>query len=162
MGDFSLATPSSSKRAENKRKKAAILACVEKYQQLFNLDKWGIEVKFPRLKHTADCEAWPHYKQVVLQFDLRKIDDDIIDEIVVHEMLHCHIWELAAFALSMANGDPVKVEIAEKLEEALTTAITEIFIERSLEDTYCARCSQAVSSQKGVGTDAQGGKEASA
>lgn len=150
-----------------------VLECVSKYQSLLGLSGWEITVKFPKklgslnsegefVEHTADCEAWPHYKQAVLQFSLKKIEPYQILELVVHELLHCHVWELAAFAQSMAQEDPVKLELAEKMEEALTTTLTEIILEQANQAVDCARCSQALSPQEGVGPSPQGGEETEA
>jgi len=72
-----------------------VLALVAKWQARLLLDSWVFTVKITQtISHQADCEASPEYLEAVLRFNPARIAPEALEETVVHELLHCHTWEM--------------------------------------------------------------------
>ena len=106
-------------------KKEEVLRLVERLQGPLRLGDWALDVQFVPLGHRADCEAKPEYREALLRFDLRKIRREELFAYVLHEMLHCHVWKLAAVGERYAR-DPKDREAVNWEEEALTTELERI------------------------------------
>lgn len=98
-----------------------IIELVEKLKEPLNLDRWVIKLEHGPLDDTAACSAMPEYKTATLGFNLEKLaTGDELDEIVVHEMMHCHTWP--TFDLAEALGNAMS-EMAPKTMRAPLRAI---------------------------------------
>lgn len=72
-----------------------VLALVAKWKARLLLDSWTFRVVLTtKMEHLADCEASPEYLDAVLRFNPARLTVDNLEETVVHELLHCHTWEL--------------------------------------------------------------------
>ena len=92
-----------------------IIKTVHDLQEPLNLDRWIIKLEHGDLPDTAACSAMPEYKQATIGFNLDKLaTGDELDEIIVHEMMHCHTWpsfelaELLAKLVSEMLPEPVR------------------------------------------------------
>jgi hypothetical protein len=81
-----------------------IQATLEKIREPMALDRWDIRPAVgPIADARAACAAEPEYRTATLLFDLDKLQTgDVLDEVTVHEMTHCHIWPLHALAENLA------------------------------------------------------------
>jgi hypothetical protein len=111
-------------------KKLLFAKTVEILQPKIGLSDWKIVVKFSNhMKHAADCEAFPEYKQAVIRANLKTFKKLTHYEVVmtaVHEMTHCIIWPTVAWTEELCDGDAQKLEITRKLEEGLVTDFEKI------------------------------------
>lgn len=81
-----------------------IQGIVEAIREPLALDRWNIGLSNKSDDGRATCEASPEYAEAVLTFDLDKLKTgDDVQELVVHEMTHCHIWPLHALAENLAQ-----------------------------------------------------------
>lgn len=69
-------------------------------QEVLGLDRWDIRLEVSRLDDArACCQADPEYKNAVLTFDPEKLrTGDDLQEVIVHEHVHCLLWPLHAVA----------------------------------------------------------------
>jgi len=74
----------------------------------------------------AGCQAKPEYKSAVLYFDVARIPPEELDSYIIHELLHCHIWELVALTDKLATT-PAEREAIRLAEERLTTTLERLF-----------------------------------
>lgn len=104
-------------------------ARVRHWQERLRLVDWDIRVVVnSRIAHAADCEAAPEYRQATLRFNPKRIPVADLDAYVVHELLHCHVWPLAAAAENLAKGDAVALEFVREREEGLTTELERLVL----------------------------------
>lgn len=76
---------------------------IVKMQEPLGLDRWSLRVVVGTLEDLAACEAEPEYKKATLWFDTEKFDTgDEPDEVVAHEMAHCHTAPIHDLALKLA------------------------------------------------------------
>lgn len=109
--------------------RAAVEARVRHWQERLRLVDWEIRVVTnARIAHAADCEAAPEYRQATLRFNPKRIPLADLDAYVVHELLHCHVWPLAAAAETLAKGDEVALEFIREREEGLTTELERLVL----------------------------------
>lgn len=109
-------------------KKDEVIALVQALRGPLRLQDWVIDIQFVQVpKEKAGCTAKPEYKEATLFFDLRKIPGSEIRAFVLHEMLHIHVWKLAAvgerFATNAKDLEAVNWE-----EEALTTELERLLL----------------------------------
>lgn len=111
-------------------KKVLFAKTVAFLQPQLNLQDWKILVRYSyRMKATADCQAWPEYKQAVIRLNLKNVNRFNHYEIImiaIHEMMHCLVWPLADWAEKLCKKDPIKKEITRQLDEALVTNLEKI------------------------------------
>jgi hypothetical protein len=111
-------------------KKLLFAKTVEILQPKIGLSEWKIVVKFSNhMKCAADCEAFPEYKQAIIRANLKTFKKLTHYEVImtaVHEMTHCIIWPIAAWAEELCDEDAQKLEITRKLEEGLVTDFEKI------------------------------------
>ena len=95
---------------------------VDKYQPLFGLNHWLISISFASMDKEigyAGCEANPVYREAILTFDLDKLVErgqkDRLENIVIHELMHCRQSPLAELAADMWKM------LLEHVEEGATT-----------------------------------------
>lgn len=94
-----------------------VLALVAKWQARLLLDAWKIRVILTtKMGHLAECEASPEYLDAVLRFNPVRLTPENLEETVVHELIHCHTWELWDHA-----GDA-----GDKAHERLTSTLQRI------------------------------------
>lgn len=104
------------------------MTLVERYRGPLGLQAWELQVAFVALKHRADCEARPEYNEAVLRFDLRKIRRDDLPAFVLHEMVHCLVWKLAAVGERLAADRVGDLEAVRVEEESLVTALERVLL----------------------------------
>jgi hypothetical protein len=111
-------------------KKLLFVKTVEILQPKIGLSEWKIVVKFSNhMKHAADCEAFPEYKQATIRANLKTFKKLTHYEVImtaVHEMTHCIVWPIVAWAEELCEGDSQRLEITRKLEEGLVTDFEKI------------------------------------
>ena len=111
------------------QKRRRIEALVAAWQAPLGLGNWTFAVTFDgSVKEQASCLANPEYRDAKLNFNLRRIGPHEIEELVAHEMLHCHGWALAACGAKWAGNDGTKREVVRQAEELLTTATSRAFL----------------------------------
>ena len=110
--------------------RTACEARVRHWQDRLRLTDWDIRVVVTSrgIEHAADCEAAPEYRQATLRFNPKKVPRADLDAFVVHELMHCHVWSLAAAAENLAKGDPVALEFIREREEGLTTELERLVL----------------------------------
>lgn len=114
---------------------------VKYWRKRLQLEDWVINVKInnvakelgddessPLASTKASCQAFPEYKKALLEFDKRLIEPEDLDAYVIHELLHCHIWRLAACPKSVTTFH----------EEDLTSAMERLVLSLTTERT-CRR-----------------------
>lgn len=102
---------------------------VRHWQERLRLVDWEIRVEVKsRMADAAWCQAAPEYRQATLCFNPKRIPLADLDAFVVHELLHCHVWPLAAAAENLAKGDPVALEFIREREEGLTTELERLVL----------------------------------
>lgn len=96
---------------------------VRRMQEPLGLDRWTIKiVTGPDPENTAGCSAMPQYQQATLSLDPDKLQTgDELDEIVAHEMAHCHVWPIASIA------DDLLAALAESLPESFVSPFAKLF-----------------------------------
>lgn len=115
-------------------KKVLFEKTIQIMQPIMKLDDWKILVVFShssRMKNTAECEASPEYKiaSIILNYgEMKDLTHNEIVSVAIHEMIHCVLWELGDWALSLSKRDPHKLEISRKYEESAVTAFEKILL----------------------------------
>lgn len=115
-------------------KKILFEKTIEIMQPIMKLSDWKLMVVYShsaRMKNTAECEASPEYKIATIRLNYSDIKDLSHNEIVsvaIHEMIHCVLWELGDWALSLSKRDPHKLEISRKYEESTVTSFEKILL----------------------------------
>lgn len=107
-------------------KREHIRRMVDAVKGPLRLQDWIIEVQVQRMSAKdgkAGCVAKPEYKEATLYFDLRRIPLADLWPFVLHEMLHIHIWKLAAVGERLAGTDTKHLEAVNWEEEALATEL---------------------------------------
>jgi hypothetical protein len=111
---------------------------VEKLQAPLGLDGWTITtVLGPRDDASGECFAMPEYKRATLYFDPDQIETgECVDELVTHEMTHCHTWSLNAVAEENAKAiadmlpesarDPIRRKLLEDERKAAEDVTTQV------------------------------------
>lgn len=114
-------------------KKLLFTKTVEIMQPLLGLSDWKLTIRFTkRIKHTADCEAYPEYKEAIIRMNALKLPVLSQWDIVAtacHEMMHCIVWPYSEFANDLCKKDTVKLEVSRKLEEGLVTNLEKIMMQ---------------------------------
>lgn len=99
---------------------------IAEMQEPLGLTGWTLKpVVGPLVDGTAACDAWPEYKVAHLTFDIDKLaTGDELDEIISHEMTHCHTWAIFKMAEDMA------IAFAESAPKLLRGALTKLVMEQ--------------------------------
>lgn len=112
-------------------KKVLFAKTVEIMQPILGLQDWKLIVRFSRrMRDTADCEASPEYKEAIIRINMNDLSRLNYNEIVataVHELMHCIVWPLAAWAETLARTDR-DMKICEDSEETLVTNLEKILV----------------------------------
>lgn len=111
------------------QKRRRIEALVAAWQGPLALGNWTIAVAFDdTVPEQASCIANPEYRTAKLTFNLRRIGPEETEELVAHELTHCHGWAVSALALKWAGKDSAKREAARQAEELLVTGVSRAFL----------------------------------
>lgn len=86
---------------------------------------WTIRCRWDEKQHLASCTALPEYLDAVLTFNFKRIRAELradfeLEEICLHELVHCVLWGLAA---GLVKQGPK--ELATYLDEYTTTVVTQ-------------------------------------
>lgn len=109
--------------------KETIQELVADWRPKMGLANWSFYITFNREKPVASCEVLENYWSVQLNFYLKRIEEDVetnleLEELVVHEMAHVLVWDLATFAEDYIDDDEDQLlKQHEKMEERLVTNI---------------------------------------
>lgn len=87
---------------------------VERSVASMGLERWDIALEQKSLEEDqcrAGCNAMPEYRQATIVVDADRLQTgDDLQELVVHEMAHCHVWPIHALAdqlaLALAESAP--------------------------------------------------------
>jgi hypothetical protein len=115
---------------------------LDRMREPLGLDRWQIKVEFGPGENTAACGAMPEYEQATIAVDPDKLSTgDELDEILAHELAHCHTWPISSvaddFALALAELAPdgmreplakLYKETARKAEEVTTTRVGRAYV----------------------------------
>jgi hypothetical protein len=76
---------------------------VEKVREPLGLDRWQIHLLDETPAEDVDCKASntanPEYKTTYLRFHIDRLETgDELDELIVHELTHCHTWGVHTLA----------------------------------------------------------------
>lgn len=97
------------------------------------LDDWRINVQFvSNISVTADCEAHPEYKLVVIRANpeqLKQLSHYSVVSLAIHEMIHCVLWPLGDWAADLSSRDQAIMEMTRKLEETVVSSLERIFVD---------------------------------
>lgn len=101
-----------------------IISYIEIYSKMIGIGGWDIVVGFKKLgvDELGQCEAEVEYYRTVVTFDSVKLeekDDTKIRKTVIHELLHCLVWQLAEVATHLAPNE--HKEFIQSFEERVTT-----------------------------------------
>lgn len=112
-------------------KKVLFAKTVEIMQPLLGLQDWKLIVRYStRMRDTADCEASPEYKEALIRINTSHLKSLNYNEIVataIHEMMHCVVWPLAAWAENLTKTEQ-QLSICEIHEETLVTNLEKIIV----------------------------------
>lgn len=79
---------------------------VAKWRPILGLESWGLDVRFDETEHLATCQAQPAYEEAIVHFNVPAIRRELpptlaaIEELCVHELVHCIIWKANEKAVS--------------------------------------------------------------
>lgn len=113
------------------QKQKLIHGLVDRWQVPMGLGGWMLRLFFPkRIKHIASCMAQPEYLTADLEFNLKRVPDTAmeIEELVAHELMHCHVEALGILALRGARRSPERREAVRLAEEHLTTTLSRLLL----------------------------------
>jgi hypothetical protein len=98
----------------------------EAVREPLGLDRWQIRLGAEKLEDSrAACIAQPEYREADLYFDAEKIKTgDDLAELTVHEMAHCHTFELHSLAEELADA------LAESAPESHRESLRKLFHEK--------------------------------
>lgn len=82
-----------------------VIGYVHYWQPILGLDHWFLRVRFTERSWFAHCKAAPMYEKATLDFNLDRIRNEMyheleLEELVLHEMVHCIIWESSERAVT--------------------------------------------------------------
>lgn len=105
----------------NKDLKARITGYIHYWRPVLDLDNWTIKVEWNKNKDIANALAAPDYKQLHLQFNLKRIAKEVddLEELVLHELVHGPLWLLAR-GIESRN----RTKVVAYIEENTTTTVT--------------------------------------
>jgi predicted SprT family Zn-dependent metalloprotease len=109
--------------------KRQIVQLVQVWRARLHLEDWAIGVEVKRLtEERAHCRAMPEYKSATVAFDPRQVSLEELEGLVVHELMHCHVWGLAHVAETLAGANRRHQEWSRVEEEALVTRLERIVL----------------------------------
>ena len=85
---------------------------------LLGMGHWNMRHNFNERKDIANSQADPKYHEGLIKFntkEMRRLPDWEFEETVIHELVHCLLWEL--------SGDYKKKTAREMVDEQTTTQI---------------------------------------
>lgn len=85
--------------------KTQIAALVAHWRPILGLEGWAIELRYNETKYAGYCKASPNYLAAVIGFNLKRVrkeyrTPEAVEELVVHELVHCVIWKSSERAVS--------------------------------------------------------------
>lgn len=111
------------------QKRYRIRTLVEVWRVPLGLGNWALEVHFnDATDEQASCVADPEYRKGLLTFNLKRLSVDELDETVLHEMLHCVGWPIAALAGKWAGRNRERAEVVRQAEELLITHLSNVIL----------------------------------
>lgn len=92
---------------------------VKKWVPLLGLTHWRIDVKFDERQVAASCAAMPTYENGTVSFNLPYIRKhyhvlEEVEDLVVHELVHCMIWQSSERAVTQVARSLMRVQDAER------------------------------------------------
>jgi hypothetical protein len=109
-------------------KRELVATLVERFRHPLGLVDYDLRLEFVSLKHRADCEARPEYNEAIIRFDLKKIRREQLPAFVLHEMIHCLVWKLAAVGERLSAGRDADLEAVRVEEESLVTLLERVLL----------------------------------
>lgn len=112
---------------------------VERMREPLGLDRWLIRVAVGPCEETAACAAMPEYRTATITVDPDRLQTgDEPDELVAHELAHCHTWaavdvadDLAILVAELMNSEPLGKFLKEQVrraEEDTTTTVGQTYV----------------------------------
>lgn len=108
-------------------REARIRRLIREHSRTLRLWDWTLAATFPpEMKDRANCSASPEYQEAVMEFNLARIAPQEERDMVLHEMGHCMVEDLASLAVTLAKEDPAALEWIRRAEERLTSHIQRV------------------------------------
>lgn len=108
-------------------RRGEVLAVVRHWQPRLMLDAWDIRlIVTASIPDLADCEARPEYLEAVIRVNPVRTPADQLEAVVVHELCHCHTWELWEAAEDGARGSADLLRAVERAHERLTSTLQRV------------------------------------
>lgn len=135
-------------RISRSKKRDLIIAAVEKCKPALGLDDWALGLNFynrhkdlPKedQEDAPSAQVTPQDEYAIAQMDfvLDAIDPEDINEVVIHELVHCIQSPLESVAHTLAADDDAKHEWVRREKERVVRHITRV-LQPLLENTIDA------------------------
>jgi hypothetical protein len=83
-------------------------ALMQKLVEPMNLDRWTVTLTTGPLEEEqgrACCNAAPEYLEATVAIDFDRLKTgDVLDEMIVHELTHAHVWPIHELAETLAQA----------------------------------------------------------
>jgi hypothetical protein len=100
-------------------------ALMRKLVEPLNLDRWTVTLQTGALQEEqgrACCSASPEYLEATIAIDFDRLKTgDVLDEMVVHELTHTHVWPIHELAETLAQA--LAASAPAHLRDALDTLL---------------------------------------
>lgn len=102
----------------NAHLKQRIHRLVAKWRPILGMESWQVDVLFDETDALGTCEAKPRYEEAILRFNLPRIRAELpntiaaLEELVVHECVHCIIWKNSELAVSRVTRSLLRAKDA--------------------------------------------------
>lgn len=79
---------------------------MKRWRPILGLESWDIVVRYDETECLGACVAKPRYEEATVYFNLPRIKRELpnvvaaLEELVVHELVHCIIWRSNETAVS--------------------------------------------------------------
>ena len=88
--------------------KTSIRSIIKDWKYRLGMGDWQIKISYYREKYMATCYAEPEYGKAWLNFYLKRVmaenhSNYDLEELVVHELCHCHSWPLVSLTEDLIN-----------------------------------------------------------
>lgn len=107
--------------------KQQVLKVMKKWRKRLHLEDWTLTLEFAT-DNDAACASKPEYKIATIYINPEVITAEDLEEIICHELMHCHVEALASLAVTLAKKDEAKKEWIRREEEGLTSRVTAILL----------------------------------
>jgi len=111
-------------------RKALIMERAEYWAGILGLGSWKLGVKVCKLPKgtAARVDANHEYTDALIEVDPWQTEEENLDETIVHEFVHLHLWGMGHVLTTLAKGRKRSVEWGRVEEERAVTALTRAIV----------------------------------